>query len=199
MLQDETDYINNVFSKNNYNTDFFRRNTHSNTDSNTQTNSGPVTTTTIPYIRGTSETIARILQPYNIRVAHKPITTLRLLLTNVKDKDKPKDRQGAVYKIKCFDCQASYIGETGRSLSTPLTEHKRATRNGDVNNHIAEYHLQTKHQIDSDSVTCLTYSTDYYQRLTLESWFTNLEQTPLNRCQQLPAPYKRLIDEIKQN
>jgi len=36
-------------------------------------------------------------------------------------------------------------------------------------------------------------STDYYQRITLESWFTNLEQTPLNRCQQLPAPYKGLI------
>ena len=28
----------------------------------------------------------------------------------------------------------------------------------------------------------------------LESWFTNLEQTLPNRCQQLPAPYKRLID-----
>ncbi|CAH3165725.1 unnamed protein product, partial [Porites lobata] len=101
-LQDETDYLNNVFSKNNYNTDFVRRNTHSNTDS--QTNSGPVTTATIPYIRGASETIARILQPYNIRVAHKPITTLRRPLTNVKDKDKPEDRQGAVYKIKCCDC-----------------------------------------------------------------------------------------------
>ena len=187
------------FSKNNYNTDFVRRNTHSNTDSNTQTNSGPVTTATIPYIRGTSETIARILQPYNIRVAHKPITTLRRLLTNVKDKDKLEDRQGAVYKIKCCNCQASYIGETGRNLSTRLTEHKRATRNGDVNNHIAEHHLQTKHQIDWDSATCITYSTDYYQRLTLESWFTNLEQTPLNRSQQLPAPYKCLTDGIKQN
>ena len=64
---------------------------------------------------------------------------------------------------------------------------------------IAEHHLKTKHQIDWDSATCITYSTDYYQRLTLESWFTNLEQTPLNRSQQLPAPYKRLIDEIKQN
>ena len=121
------------------------------------------------------------------------------LFTNVKDKDKPEDRQGAVYKIKCCDCQASYIGETGRNLSTRLTEHKRATRNGDVNNHIAEHHLQTKHQIDWDSATCITYSTDYHQRLTLESWFTNLEQTPLNRSQQLPAPYKRLIDEMKRN
>ena len=101
-----------------------------------------------------------------IRVAHKPITTLRRLLTNVKDKDKPEDRQGAVYKIKCCDCQASYIGETDRNLSTRLTEHKRATRNGDANNHIAEHHLQTKHQIDWDSATCITFSTDCYQRLT---------------------------------
>ena len=126
-LQDETDYHNKVLIKNNYNTDFVRRNTHSNTDSNTQTNvnSGPVTTATIPYIRGTSETIARILQPYNIRVAHKPITTLRRLLTNVKDRDKLEDRQGAVYKIKCCDFQASlYIGEKCRNLSTRLTEHK---------------------------------------------------------------------------
>ena len=45
-LQDETDYLNNVLSKNNYNTDFVKRNTHSNTDSNTQTNPGPVTTAT---------------------------------------------------------------------------------------------------------------------------------------------------------
>ena len=83
--------------------------------------------------------------------------------------------------------------------STRVTEHKRRTRNGDINNHIIEHHLETKHLIDRDSVTCTTYSTDYYQRLTLESWFFNLEKTPLNRSQQLPAPYKRLIDEIKQN
>ena len=92
----------------------------------------------------------------------------------------------------------SYIGETGRNLNTRLTEHKRATRNGDANNHIAVHHQLTNHNIDWDSAQCLTYSTNYFQRLTLESWYTNLEQTPLNRCQQLPAPYKRLIrDENK--
>ena len=41
----------------------------------------------------------------------------------------PGDRQGAVYtipgdKIKYCDCLATYIDETGRNLSTRLTEHK---------------------------------------------------------------------------
>ena len=69
-LPDETDYLNNVFSKKNYNTDFVRRNTNSNTDSNTQNNSGPVTTATIPYIRGTSEIIARINYNLTVYVLH---------------------------------------------------------------------------------------------------------------------------------
>ena len=43
------------------------------------------------------------------------------------------------------------------------------------------------------------YYVSYRLLSTLESWFTNLKQTPLNRSQQLRAPYKRLIDEIKQN
>ena len=145
-LRDENKYLKRVFMKNNYNADFIRRNIYRPTNADaTNQNLTHVTTVTIPYIKGTSETISRILQPYNIRVAHKPTTTLRHLLTNVKDRDEPNNRQGAVYKIKC-----------------------------------------------------LTYSTNYFQRLTLESWYTNLEQTPLNRCQQLPAPYKRLIrDENK--
>ena len=147
------------------------------------------------------------------------MTTLRRLLTNFKDKDKPEGREGAVYrggsriffgrgcsrlllyfntnkphrffflqntscirkrqvisrgggvrtpcthpldppvvlyKIKCCDCQANFIGETCRNLSSRLTDHKRATRKGDVNNHITEHHLQKKHQIDRDSATHIT-------------------------------------------
>ena len=156
-----------------YNMDFVRRNTHSNTDSNTQTNSGPVPL----------KLLHVYYNLYNIRVAHKAITTLRWLLTNVKDKDKAEERQqGAVYKM-ANSATARLLTLVKPAVSRRLTEHKRATRNGDVNNHIAEHHLKTKHQIDWDSATCITYSTDYYQRLTLESWFTNLEQTPLNRSQ----------------
>ena len=105
-------------------------------------------------IKGTSETISRILQLYNIHIAHKPTTTLRHLLTNATDRDKPNKRQRAVCKIKCSNSQASYIGETGRNLSTRLTEHKQATRNGDVYSHIAVYHQLTEN-IDWDTAHSL--------------------------------------------
>ena len=32
-------------------------------------------------------------------------------------------------------------------------------------------------------VSATAYSTNYFQSLTLESWYTNLQQTRLNRCQ----------------
>ena len=60
-----------------------------------------------------------------VNVAHNPIITLRRLLTNVKGKDKPEDRRGAVYKIKCCNCQLLTlvaIGETGRNLIKPATD-----------------------------------------------------------------------------
>ena len=172
-LSDENKYL-----ENNYNEDFIQCNTHrSATTTEANDNATPSTTATIPYTKGISENISHILQPFNNCVAHKPYTILRQLLTNVKDKDDPRNRKGEVYKISCSDCRASYIGETGKNLTTRLTEHKRAKRKRDVNNHIAEHYRLTNHTIDWDYAQCLTYSTNYFQRLTLESWFTNLEQT----------------------
>ena len=83
--------------------------------------------------------------------------------------------------------------------TTRLNEHKQTTKKVGVNNNITEHHLRTSHIIDWDSATCLTYSTDYYQGIKLGSWFTNLEQTALNRCQALPAPYKRLLNRKQQH
>ena len=116
--------------------------------------------TTTPHIRRTSKTIACILRPYNNRVSHKPIFTLWRLLTNVKDKDEPEDIPGAVCKIKCCNCQATYICETGRNLTTKLNEHKQATKKGDLKNITTTHHLKTTHTIAWDSAMCVTYSTD---------------------------------------
>ena len=88
--------------------------------------------------------------------------TFRCLLTYVNDKGKAGDRPGAVYKIKCPYCQATYIGKIGRNLTARLNEPKRATKKGDLDDNIAEHLLETSHTIDWDSAMCLTYTTDYY-------------------------------------
>ena len=77
-LRDENIYLERVFHKNNYNTDFIRRDINRPIEVDaTNRNPTPVTTVTIPYIKGSSKAISRIPQPYNIRVAYKPTTTLR--------------------------------------------------------------------------------------------------------------------------
>ena len=82
-------------------------------------------------------------------IAYKLMTTLDNCLQNLRDKDRPEDRQGTVCKLLQLS-QATYIGETIRNLSNRLTEHAQSTRNG-------EHHLQMKHQIGWDSTTCVTY------------------------------------------
>ena len=76
---------------------------------------------------------------------------------------KNHDRQPAVrYFQPCREQYARSNGATARlltlvkpaeTLARKLTKHKQATRNGDV----TEHHLQMKHQIDWDSVTCIMY------------------------------------------
>ena len=193
-LRDENEHLRQIFHKNDYSDEFIDTNYYKQNDecANTEKNN-ELTTVSLPYIRGTSETIARILKPFNIQIAHKPTRTLRHLLTNVKDKDDPKDRQGTVYRIRCNDCNGTYIGETGRTLTTRLGEHQTATDKEDLTNNIARHHRKTGHDINWDSATCLTHSTDKDKRLTLESWFTNLQSNPLNRSRKLPAAYQRLL------
>ena len=196
-LRDENEHLRQIFHKNDYSDEFIDTNKYKHDKqngvcANTKTKN-ELTTVSLPYIRGTSETVARILEPFNIRIAHKPTRTLRHLLTNVKDKNDPKDRQGTVYRIRCNDCNGTYIGETGRTLTMRLGEHQTATDKEDLTNNIAQHHRKTGNDINWDSATCLTHSTDKDQRLTLESWFTNLQHNPLDRSRKLLAAYERLL------
>lgn len=55
-----------------------------------------------------------------------------------------------------------YIGETGRKLNARLMEQKRATRNSDINNHIAEDGCSYKRIIESTGtlLTSISYGTN---------------------------------------
>ncbi len=52
----------------------------------------------LPYINGISETLARHLRSYNIKVAHKPMATLRTTLVKAKDTIPLEAKAGVIYQ-----------------------------------------------------------------------------------------------------
>ena len=75
---------------------------------------------TLPYIHGTTNKIANVLRKKNIRVSFGPPNSLRTKLDKAKDPIDPKHQKG-VYKTPC-SCGESYIGETGRSIATVISQ-----------------------------------------------------------------------------
>ena len=132
-LKTELQHLNEIFCVNNYPKPFVRGVTEQfskpTADEISNTSEEKKVIATIPYVKGTSERISRILRPYNIVVAHKPTTMLRDVLTRVKDPSPKNSRVGTVYKITCAECPASYLGETGRTLECRIKEHKRCIAN----------------------------------------------------------------------
>ena len=74
---------------------------------------------------------------------------LRQLLVDVKT---PKmNKKEIVYRIPCQDCEAAYIGETGRSLQKCITEHKYAVRTNDQKNGVAVHAWDNDHRPDQEA------------------------------------------------
>ena len=71
---------------------------------------------TVPCIQSVTESFQRLFRSYNITLHVKPQNSLSSLLVAPSDPTPELDRSGAVYGLKCVDCQASYV--YGRDLVT---------------------------------------------------------------------------------
>ena len=106
----------------------------------------------LPYMRGLSEPVARVLRPLGINVAHRAEQWKWRLCKEIKDQLPMNKRKGVVYSIECDECRAIYIGETGRTLDDRLKEHQRHTRLvAPEKSAVAEHALTMKHEIDCAS------------------------------------------------
>ena len=79
-------------------------------------------------MQGVSEPIKRVLAQVGIEVALKPYFTFSSVFRKPEDVICDEKKCGLVYKIPCRDCDAVYVGETGRSLSTRKKEHVKAVK-----------------------------------------------------------------------
>ena len=82
----------------------------------------------IPYVRGCSERICRILKRFNIPSLYKPLNKLCHIFNLPKDPIPPNSICGVVSEVSCKDCKCVYVGQTKNSLDTRLSQHRAACR-----------------------------------------------------------------------
>ena len=94
----------------------------------------------LPYVKGTSEKLRRILRSHKIRSTFYTENTLCKLLCNPKDRVATEDKNNIIYEIDFSNCEAVYFGESKRSLKLRSDERKRSVRKCDCGkNEIAKH------------------------------------------------------------
>ena len=112
--------------------------------------------TVVTYVQNLTEPIKRVLQQVGVGVAMKPVCVLSNIFCKPKDKVLDKEKSGLVYQISCCDCDAVYIGETGRGSETRKREHIEADKNFDLKISAQCQHVaKNDHFIDRDNAKIL--------------------------------------------
>ena len=62
---------------------------------------------------------------YGIRIIPDMKKNLMSVIKRGKDITSKFEKSCVVYRVACHDCNASYVGQTGRVLKTRIEEHQR--------------------------------------------------------------------------
>lgn len=198
----ERKHISKVFNKKNgYPTHFVNRSLRKKNTDSQDTTEKPKATISIPYVKGTSDKIRRVLGKSGIRVAFRTDNTIRSRLTKVKPRLEEQQQKGVIYKIPCRNSNQVYIGETGRKLATRLQEHKRNCRLLQrEKSAVAEHSLSQDHRIDFDAVKVIDKEGHFYRRRVKEAfWIKNSPNFNQDKGLNLSCIWNRLLKQTTIN
>jgi hypothetical protein len=113
---------------------------------------------------------------------------LNRYLFNNKDKAQKMDSSG-VYRIWCSDCDANYIGQTCRAITTRIKEHDRAFRGLSCLSEMADHCFEHNHSFDMDNAEILHSESRYTKLIALETLeINNNKHKIINRQIPFPSP-----------
>ena len=147
----------------------------------------------LPYVRGVTEPVTRLLRKNGINVVTRPHKTLQQEFPSPKFRPPIELQTNVVYKIPCADCSWSYIGETGMCFSRRKKEHIRNVKLCKTASNIAAHAWRNNHSVDFNNAR-VTDKGNFRIRKTLESWHTTYTNGAHNNSKPLPKQYSILLD-----
>ena len=153
----------------------------------------------LPYIKGITDKIGRVLRKNNITPIFKPQKTIANILGNPKDKIELENH--GVYSIPCADCDQTYIGQTNRRISTRVQEHKNSLRNKQTTSALFQHHQATGHKIDFNRSREIA-SIENYRVRTIREALEIEKSGQLNKrddALNIPATWKIILKDTKKH
>jgi len=145
-LEEELNHLYKVFINNGYHKNIIQKLIKESTSKSQKRKTLENPRISLPYIKGTTDKIARVLTKHSIMVAFTPPNTIKNMLDFAKDLIDPKNHKG-VYSIPC-SCGKVYIGETWISFGIRLKEHiSDITRNRSEKSVLIEHACSSSHYI----------------------------------------------------
>lgn len=109
----------------------------------------------IPYIGTVSTKLGNLIsKETGKKVAYATQVNLGKQLINCKP-NIDKNRKSGVYKIECNDCDATYVGQTGRNIKTRMYEHRRDVFKEEPKSAFAAHLKQSGHSGNFEGVKLL--------------------------------------------
>lgn len=137
---------------------------------------------TIPYINSISGKFKNFFRNNPaIKMAYTGLSKLAKFIKVLKDPLQKISRTNVVYKINCNNCEASYVGQTGRVLQTRINEHKNhIRRNTNQPSVITEHRINCSHDFNWEYTEILDEERNLNKRLISEMIHIHKQKQGLN-------------------
>jgi len=136
---------------------------------------------TVPYVGNFSEKFKKVIVGTKLKLAYYSLNKLNKFIKVHKDPISNLHQKNVVYKIYCNDCDASYVGQTGRLLKTRISEHRNhVRRNSSTTSVIANHGMHLNHNFDWNGVEILDVESFYHKRLISEMLHIKRQSCGLN-------------------
>ena len=119
--------------------------------------------------------INNFFKQHNTNVVYSTKNKLNNIIKLGKDKTKTYDNVNVVYKIKCKDCSASYVGQTGRRLNVRIKELAIKYDMQDDNSSLYIHKIDNNHTIDFSNIKILDTESNRGKRLFSEALFIHTQ------------------------
>jgi len=155
----------------------------------------------IPFIPKLTDKFKNIVKIIKSRLAFFSVNKLGKIIRAHKGPLQLDSNKNVVYKLSCKNCDATYIGQTKRRLSTRVAEHrkdinKKTPNHSVITNHRLEFH----HDFDWDNPSILDRENKYYKRLISEMINIKTQKNAINLqsdTELLQQSYSEILNTLK--